>query len=217
MSTFHSFFKGLVAIFVNHHKMKISSVIPPLVIITGFVLVLVILWEQEFKYYLASGDHSELAISSELPIDFLADERPSYLHFFSESCKNSRVNIQHIKQIFKRYNQEVDFYIVNNSLEGAATIRTKYDIPSEVEIIDDIKGEVGRVLNVKSQPYALIATTENHLYFGGNYNNKNGLCGAGDIIWSSPAVALKFLVEQKQPPLFPTYQLSFLGCEIANH
>ncbi len=198
--------------------MKTSYFIPPLMIISGFVLVIVILWNQEFKYYLPSGDHSKLAINAKLDLEFLSGDRPAYLHFFAESCKNSRVNIQHLERIIEAYEDKVDFYIVNNSSANANTIRSKYNIPNKVNMIDDKKGELSQMLHVKSQPYALIATRENQLFFGGNYNNKNGLCGAGDIIWSSPAVALKFLVERKQqPPLFPAYQLSFLGCEVAKY
>lgn len=194
--------------------MRTSLFIPPVVIISGFALVITIIWNQEFKHYLPSGDYDDLALNSKLQFDFLEEGKPSYLHFFSESCKSSRVNIAHIQQVISKHQQEANFYIINKSQLDAKSIRAKYEIPANVQIIDDEIGKISTSLHIQTLPYALITTPENNLVFGGNYNNKNGLCGAADIIWSSPAVALKFVIEQKAPPFFPQHQLAFVGCSI---
>lgn len=196
--------------------MKYRATILTIILVTGFTAVIGIIWDQEFKNYLVSGDYSELAFNSKLELEFLPEEKPSYLHFFSEDCRNARININHIHRIIAKYENEVDFFIVNVSDLEASELRDKYEIPTEVKIIQDQEGLVTNTLNVKSLPYALISTSDQRLFFGGNYNGKNGLCGSNEIIWSSPAVALKFLVKHQQPPLFPSHQLSFLGCGVEN-
>ncbi|WP_462249267.1 hypothetical protein [Ekhidna sp.] len=194
--------------------MKYRAVIPILLIIIGFISAIAILWDQEFKNYVPVGDNSDLAVNSKMDLDFLKEGRPSYLHFFSEECTNARVNINHINRIITKYGSHVNFYIVNSSSIDAVSLRNKYDIPSSVQIVNDATATLTKSLHVKSLPYALIANSEQRLFFGGNYNNQNGLCGSGEIIWSSPAVALKFLINQQQPPIFPSYQLNFVGCGV---
>ncbi len=194
--------------------MKYRAVIPMLLIIIGFISAIAILWDQEFKNYVPVGDNSDLAVNSKMNLDFLEEGKPSYLHFFSEECTNARVNINHINRIVSKYGSSVNFYIVNSSSIDAIMLRNKYNIPQWVQIVNDEGAKLTKSLHVKSLPYALIANSEQRLFFGGNYNNQNGLCGSGEIIWSSPAVALKFLINQQQPPIFPSYQLNFVGCGV---
>ena len=194
--------------------MKTSKIIPPVIIVSGFVLVIAIIWEQEFKHYVPTGNRMDLSQKSTLAVDFLSTEKPSYLHFFSEECRNARINLTHIERIIEDYKDQVNFYIINGSSLDSRRLKEKYNLPHYVQVKDDAKGLIARSLQVKTSPYALIATENKSLFFGGNYQGKNGLCGANEITWSSPAVALKFLLEQKQPPLFPSHQLDFIGCGI---
>ena len=189
-----------------------ASLLPPFLIAGGFFVVLTILWNQEFKYYLPSGNYSELPLEQELDLDFIESGKPSFFHFFSKECKSSRVNIDHVNPLFEKYADVANFYIICDSKESAAYLDRIQSISSKVKIIEDGSHKISQSLNVKSLPYALIINTDKTLFFGGNYNNKNGLCGPSDIIWSSPALALKFLSEQKKLPLFPDHQLAFVGC-----
>ena len=194
--------------------MTASRIIPPIVIVFGFISVIAIIWEQEFKHYVSAGDRMDLDYQSTLDLDFLASGKPSYLHFFSEDCRNARINISHIDRIISEYKEEVNFYIINGSSLDSQRLRDKYHLPIHVQILDDAAGIIAQTLRVKSSPYALLTTADKSLFFGGNYQSKNGLCGANEIIWSAPAIALKFLTEQKNPPIFPSHQLDFIGCGI---
>lgn len=194
--------------------MKLRAALLIFVLISGFISVLAILWDQEFKNYVSKGYHSSLEVSSEMNFDFLPDGKVSYIHFFSEDCRNSRINISHIHRIISAYDEDVMFFIINDGELGSESLREKYDLPKSVTIIDDSEQEIAHKMRVKSLPYALISTADNRLFFGGNYNGKNGLCGSAEIIWSAPAVALRFLTNNQNPPLFPGYQLDFLGCSI---
>lgn len=194
--------------------MKLSAVVPVLLIVIGFISVIAIIWDQEFKNYLVIADNKDLPIDTELALDFLPQDRPSYIHFFSEDCRNARINISHIERIISKYDADVRFFVVNVSALQSEHLRKKYDLPAQVQIVDDPGGKLAGSLHVKSLPYALISRSDRRLFFGGNYNNKNGLCGSSEIIWSSPAVALKFLIKNQPPPLFPDYQLDFVGCGI---
>jgi len=194
--------------------MTASRIIPPIIIVSGFISVIAIIWEQEFKHYVPAGDRMDLNYASSLDLDFLVSGKPSYLHFFSEDCRNARINISHIERIISEYEEEVNFYVINGSSLESQRLRNKYDLPVQVKILDDATGIIAQTLKVKSLPYALITTAEKTLFFGGNYQSKNGLCGANEISWSAPAIALKFLTEQKNPPIFPSHQLDFIGCGI---
>ncbi len=195
--------------------MNWKATIPPTIILLGFLSVIYIIWIEEFQYYQTISDSSVLPVNEKLNLDFLeANNSPAYLHFFSEDCRNSRINIHHIDRIIEKNKGNVDFYIINVSNLSSEVLRKKYDVPAFVKIIHDPSAQVAAQLNVVSSPYALVISQDQTLFFGGNYNNKNGLCGANEINRSSPAIALDFLLKNNNPPLFPNHQLSFSGCSI---
>ncbi|UXX79257.1 hypothetical protein N7E81_18035 [Reichenbachiella carrageenanivorans] len=109
----------------------------------------------------------------------------------------------------KNYQEDFDFYIIDQ--DSNHTI----DLPHYIKTIKDPQGELFNYFRVMSTPHAMLIETDGTVFFSGNYNNKNGLCGPTDIQWSAPAIALKFLYNQSDPPIFPAYQLLPTGCELS--
>ncbi len=162
--------------------MNWKATIPPALIIIGFLSVLRIIWIEEFRYYVPVSDQSQLPINEKLNLDFIGEsDTQSYLHFFTEECRNSRINITHIQRIIQKHKEEVAFYIINISELTSEDLRKKYDLPHHVNIIHDPNARVAKELHVVSSPYALVVNQDRKLFFGGNYNTKNGLCGANEI------------------------------------
>lgn len=194
--------------------MKIGEVLALAGIAIGLILALIILWKEEFKHYLAK-DASDLELNKFFEYDFLRiDQKPVFLHYFSQECKSARVNIQHLQRITEAYRNHFDFYVVKIGSLSNEEFSHKYNLPSYIKIISDTESDVASKHKVVATPYALILTKEGQLIFKGNYTNQNGLCGPNDIKWSAPAIAMKFISQSNKPPIFPPRQTRFWGCEI---
>lgn len=194
---------------------KRTQIVPLLVIIACFALVIRIIWLEEFQHYLPVKQQ-EQGLNQSVQLSFASQhaDRPSYIHFFSDDCLNARINMDHISRMTDDFKDDFNFYIINKSTLSAHELKRKYNLPSYYQIIEDEKGVIMRSLNILTVPHSLIVNVDNTLYFSGNYMNQNGLCGPMDIKWSAPAIALKFLSKENNPPLFPSYQRNFRGCQI---
>lgn len=186
-------------------------------IFAGFSYSLYVVWVEEFQFYLPITQNKAFSSETVFRFDFLnnSPEKPVYLHFYNEKCTNARINIDHIQRFISKYQNDFDFYLIDQSSQPKQKIRQELGLPSFLQIIPDPNGELFDYFNIRSTPHALILQPNGSIYFNGNYNNQNGLCGPTDIQWSAPAIALKFLKNHSNPPIFPTYQLVPKGCEIS--
>jgi len=179
----------------------------------GFLLVFHILWKEEFRHYIPQRPQQEIALNAAISEDFLnTNDKPFFLHYFSNDCRSARVNIQHIGKIMEDYKEDFNFYIINLSESTHEAFKRKHKLPDYVKVIDDPKKEIADRHQVASTPFASIVNQEGKMIFRGNYSNENGLCGPSDIKWSAPSVALKFIAQNNTPPALPSNHFRFSGC-----
>lgn len=184
-----------------------------LAILICFSFSFKIIWKENLQHYIPQTQEREIK-NNLLELPFIAsDSSVKYLHFFDEACLNSRINIEHIQRVSHDYQTKANFFLINASQLSDFELKKKYNIPGYFKIVNDLGGEIARFCGIKTTPYALV-TSPGVGSFYGNYNNSSGLCGASDIIYSGPAVALNFLVNHKKLPLTPAFQTSQIGCKI---
>ena len=190
----------------------ISALIGILICLTAS---LCIYWDEEFQFYFVKNQSSLKVGDKILLADFKSDiSKPLYIHFFDERCVDSKVSLEHLPLIIDRYPETCNYMIINGSSLTERDLRKAYQLPESVSIFQDSNFELTQQLNVPTTPHVLIIDRNQSLYFTGNYSDGSGLCSATSIYSSAPAVALRFLASNNQPPLFTNYQVSFTGCPI---
>ncbi|MCS6968655.1 MAG: hypothetical protein RMJ44_12170 [Cytophagales bacterium] len=135
--------------------------------------------------------------------------RPILLHFFSPSCPCSRFNLRHFKELYRTYGRQVDFYAVTSSVEDLE--KAKKYLPERVTVICDKDDRLARACGVYSTPQAAIITTDNQLYFRGNYN-RSRYCT--DKRTNYVEQALESLLNNKPLPVFDSLATISYGCAI---
>ncbi len=185
------------------------------VIAFGLVISSHVLWIEELQYYLTKEKGTTLQLNDKVDLALVNQNTsgPVYLHFYDGNCTDSRINLEHISTLVELYQDICDFYLINQSNYRQQDLRSDYSLSEHLTIVDDSDHRISKKLEIASTPHVLILD-DSKLYFSGNYNNANGLCGATNIQQSAPAVALNFLSRSNQPPLFANYQVAFTGCEI---
>lgn len=175
-----------------------------------------IFWEEELQYYRLRSYGPKYVVNDQVVAGFIDPDntRPIFVHFFDNDCVDSRINLEHLQLFADRYKEQYDFYVIDESGLGSDLLHSRYDLPAYMMVIDDVKHQLSQQMGVYTTPHAFVLNGDRQLYFSGNYNNQFGICGAGDIGSSAPAIAMRFLSEGNQAPIFPTYQTSFTGCTI---
>ena len=179
--------------------------------------VISILWIEAYRHYLPPAISATSFRQGEL-IAFdsmgIVDGQTKYIHFFDGSCLYSRTNIDHLSLFIHQYREKCAFYILVTDDIDPEAFRKEYSLPSFVHVVPNVSREVFTQYGVTATPHAMITLDDNTLYFQGNYTLNNGLCGATNINQSAPAIALRFVSNNKPSPLFPQYQQSNWGCHL---
>ncbi len=175
---------------------------------------MIILWKEEFSHFVLINSN-EINLYDTVDTSFAKDKtQTKYFHYFSQDCKDARANMEHLIKIIEEYHDNVDFYIIGLEELNAEAFRKRYELPSNIEIIEDRSALITNKHQIKATPYALITNSSGKLIFKGNYFNTKGLCSPNDIRWSAPALALRSILKNVPLPFFTIQQTSFRGCEI---
>ncbi|NQZ76066.1 MAG: hypothetical protein HRT61_08140 [Ekhidna sp.] len=184
--------------------------------IAGFIVLssclagaVFILWMENLSSYLPQKT-SAVINQNPADLDFLSSNQVNYLHFFDPSCLNSRINLAHLPRIAENQDGKIKFFLITSSTSNQLK---KGVIPSYFTIIEDPSQEIYKYCGVTSTPSAIIYKEGKGSFFA-NYNGKNGLCGANEIKYSGPALALEFMIEHDKFPILPTLQTNAVGCQI---
>jgi hypothetical protein len=174
-------------------------------------------WYQEGRYLLPTPvpkDYKVVLTNEVLRFDneLLSQKhtRPKLLHFFSPDCPCSRFNLKHFFSLKKKYQEEVDFYVVISRTESIEA--TKKMIDPDVPILIDTDRKLAKACGVYSTPQAVLIQTNNMLYFRGNYN-RSRFCV--DKKSNFVQMALDSLSLHKSAPHFSELATKSYGCSIA--
>jgi len=188
-----------------------------IVILSGIVVSIgAIFWYQEMQYLMPTP--VPVGYKVILPEDLIQydtalipeqHKNPKLLHFFNPECPCSRFNLKHFQALNKRYNDEIDFYVVVDSEEKIEPAKGLID--DDVTIVVDSNKKLANACGVYSTPQAAIIQTSNRLYYRGNYN-RSRYCTNKESNFVQ--MALDSLVANKRPPIFNELATNSYGCSI---
>lgn len=203
---------------------KITFVIV-LIVVLGAILT--IFWYEQYQYYRSVGipvGASEVNLLDTIYFrnEFIANSnKDMFIHFFDVACKFSKINIEHIRLFTAKYENEFDFFVVimgDHNQTYIDKFKGEFEVPDFVVLISDKECRIAKKSGVFSTPQAIIVNVDKTLYFRGNYNSETGLCTPANIGSSSPAVAIRYKINNAPAPKFPPYMILPWGCELSiNH
>ena len=187
--------------------------------VTAILLTIgVIFLEQEYKFTLPTPVPEDLAIlktgdsvNVDLPLE--AGKKGAFVHFYNNDCPCSRFNINEFQSMVRRFGNEVSFIAViqDEKKDADAEFKEKYDLG--IPIISDPEGSIADALGVYSTPQAVLIR-EGKVFYKGNYNRAR-FCVSRNTKFAE--LALEALVNDKEPPYFPTVAYTAYGCELPSN
>ncbi|WP_162555671.1 DUF6436 domain-containing protein [Reichenbachiella versicolor] len=134
--------------------------------------------------------------------------RPILIHFFDNSCQFSRANMKHLVSVSNQLSGNV--IAVVKGIKRIEINRLREE--TGFIILEDNSGEIFKDFNITSTPVATVWNEEKNLVFSGNYTNGITMCGAADIMYSNPILALK--AQQKKSLIPYLVKAPGYACEI---
>lgn len=183
------------------------------------ILVLIpsyIIYLEDVRYSLPTPipfNYEEVKIHSKIipPHPFLAvNNKPLHIHFFNPHCPCSRFNMEHFRDLVKKFSDQVDFVIVlqkenQNSLEKFK--KMNLDLP----FVEDKNGSIALSYGVYSTPQAIILDKEGKLFYRGNYNQSR-FCALKSSEYAR--IALESILREEKLKDLPMYAKIAYGCEL---
>ncbi|MGH9657033.1 MAG: thioredoxin fold domain-containing protein [Bryobacteraceae bacterium] len=191
------------------------------VTVSLFCFIGVVFWYQDWRYSMPTPRPSGLvqppagstlvlpaALAEHSPE---AQGRPLVLHFFSTSCPCSKFNLDHVRDLIRRYRDRVTFVAVLESRNPESALRSYaglgLGIPATVDTAENLAARFG----VYSTPQVVILDHRGRLYYRGNYNTSR-YC-------TNPAtefarLSIEGLLARHPAPLFIASATTAYGCEL---
>lgn len=191
-------------------------------IVVTWLLILVVIvgglfWYNEYIYSLPTPvpvtyklvkSNEHISIVSKLQAD---PAKPVFLHFFNPDCPCSRFNIPHFRELVKKYGNEVTFVAVPMIMRGEEYTDEQIREKLGVNIPVWREPGVAEAVGVYSTPQAVVISSNNNLYYRGNYN-KSRYCT--DKRSNYAEIALSSLLNNSPAPEFDQLALRSYGCTI---
>lgn len=177
-----------------------------------------IFWQQEVKYALPTPvptNFIDTKIGQSVDLSdhlTLKENRKSLLHFFNYDCPCSKFNIKDFERIAKKYEADVDFYVIIQDNDTAALSQFKSKYQLDIPTILDKDGAISDICGIYATPQAVILTEENNLYFKGNYN-KARFCTRKETRFVDMAMT-HLINDEDLPPFFEFALVQPYGCSL---
>lgn len=184
-------------------------------------LVITVFWYQDWQYSLPTPRPQDLkqpalgmvmSVAEVLPGTARRDpSRPLLLHFFNPNCPCSRFNLDHIRELTRRYGDRVSVVAVleEDSPDRLKEGFRKMGLP--IEAVVDSNRTLATAMGVYSTPQAVILDARGALIFRGNYNSSRYCV---DRRTEYARIALDaFLAGRPQPALEPAAVIAY-GCPL---
>jgi hypothetical protein len=172
-------------------------------------------WQQELRFtkptpvpagYITVGVNTAVDISL---INKASLKKPVHLHFYNPDCPCSRFNLTHFKSLVKRYEDQIDFYVVIPSQDEYNAVSDKFE--GKLTVLVDADDQIAESCGVYSTPQAVIIDTSGKLYYRGNYN-KTRYCT--DKRTNFAQMALDSILADRPFSIHNHLATTSYGCEI---
>lgn len=174
-----------------------------------------IFWSQELRYTQPTpipADYTPVPVASDvqLKLPFINDTgKPKHLHFYNPDCPCSRFNFDHFLSLTKKYDGQIDFYIVIPFAESFERVNRLYG--DKLPVLVDSNERLSKALGVYSTPQAVIIDDAGKLYYRGNYN-KSRYCT--DAKTNFAQIALESVLSGKPAPQLGQLSSMSYGCQL---
>jgi hypothetical protein len=176
-----------------------------------------IFWEHEIKYASPTplpNNFKNVSVGAQIDLVSLniPADKSTVLHFFNPDCPCSKFNMKDFESLSKKYNAQVNFYIVLQSDDENAVndFNERYEL--DLPVIRDRNGEISDLCGIYSTPQAVVLNKNSEIYFKGNYN-KSRFCTRKETRYVE--IALDSLIKNKPLPLFVQNELTLpYGCAL---
>jgi hypothetical protein len=172
-------------------------------------------WQQELKFTKPTPvptGYVPVAVSTNVDIGILNKvplQKPVHLHFYNPDCPCSRFNLTHFESLVKKYEGQIDFYVVIPSQNSYHAVNEKFE--GKLPVLVDADDRIAESCGVYSTPQAVIIDTSGKLYYRGNYN-KSRYCT--DIKTNFAQMALDSILADKPFTTYNQLATTSYGCEI---
>lgn len=182
-----------------------------------------IFWQQEWQFSKPTPipeNFVDFQSGDSIPDDLLTSlgiekDEQLFVHFYNFDCPCSRFNIKEFENLTIRYESEVKFLAVLETVgkdqNEIQKFKDKYDLGIQIHL--DETGAIAEKLGVYSTPQAVLIKNQ-QIYYKGNYN-KARFCTTKNTKFAS--LALKAMVNGKEPPVFPELATIAYGCELPSN
>lgn len=191
-------------------------------IVVSWLLILVVVvgglfWYNEYIYSLPTPvpvsyklvrTNEHISIVDKLGAD---PSKPVFLHFFNPDCPCSRFNAPHFRDLVKKYGDQMTFVAVPMIMLGQEYTDDEIREKLGVDIPVWREPGVAEAVGVYSTPQAAVISTNNNLYYRGNYN-KSRYCT--DKRSNYAEIAIQSLLSDSPTPAFDAMALRAYGCTI---
>lgn len=180
---------------------------------TIFLAIGTIFWYQEGQYLLPTplpADYRPVPPGKLIRLDTALftepASKPLLLHFFNPDCPCSRFNLNHFLALAKKYDS-IKFYAVVTDQQKGSSARQMLD--DNITVIIDSDEKLARSCGVYSTPQAAILSSNQTLFFRGNYNRARYCTDKNS---NYVQMALDSLLSKKNPPIFNPLATNSYGC-----
>ncbi|HOS47960.1 MAG TPA: AhpC/TSA family protein [Bacteroidia bacterium] len=140
----------------------------------------------------------------------ISNNKPIFIHFYNPDCPCSRFNVYAFQRLEKKYHDKICFVVVvlsNGDLDKLEHARHVFSNDIPVMADNKLAAECG----VYSSPQAVLISTDNKLFFRGNYNS-NRYCTNSSSFF--PELAIKSYLKGDDQALLPDNAYVAYGCSI---
>lgn len=184
-----------------------------LVIVVGIVVVTVVFWQQELKYSLPTSlPHNYIEVQAGAQVQLpgsLAKDVSYFFHFYNPDCPCSRFNARHIKTLIGNYRDSIRFVIVVSERESLEEAKNEFG--EDLQYLHDEDQLIAKACGVYSTPQAAIITSEQKLFYRGNYNRAR-YCTIRASNFAE--LSLIALINHQPAPVFELAATQAYGCEL---
>lgn len=173
-----------------------------------------IFWYQELQYALPTplpANYKPVKVGANvvIPVLTLSPKSDFYFHFYNPDCPCSLFNAQHVRELIEKYQGKMQVVVVVPQATDVSSARKEFG--EQVEIWSDGNGKLATSLGVYSTPQAAIVSSNQQLYFRGNYN-RSRYCTANATNFAELALIAYF--NNMPPPTFDVWATQSYGCAL---
>ncbi len=176
-----------------------------------FSAIGILFWYNSWVYLIPTPipqNYKPVPVGSVLSIQGLTPEhKPTLLHFYNPDCPCSRFNLTHFRSLVKAYQSQVNFVVVVMSSKNYSIAAIQERIGLALPVL--FEKSVAEQCGVYSTPQAVLLTSEQQLFYRGNYN-RSRYCT--DEQTSYAKMALAKLVNHRAAGDFDALALKAYGC-----